>query len=387
MSGGALAGIRVLDVGAAVAGPWASTWLADHGADVILVEPVDRMDVMRFTGPVSGEQSGSWVQLHRNKRAIRVDLRQPDGRDIIKRLATEVDVFSQNMRPGVIERLGLGYEDIREINPELIYLSVSGFGPTGPNADQPVYDPVIQAMSGMADAQGGDFIKTFAADKVTAMTAANAVLTALVGRSRGTGGQHVEVNLFDATVSWLWMDCMWNQTIDKTTDVPTYTSWYAPYDTSDGQLAAVWVTPAQFAGAVEALNAPQLAADERFTTRANRVKYADEMREAFSTEIAKWSRDELIARLRANDVPCGPVLSRDEVRLDPQAKHNETVVEFEHPTEGLTRIARTPATLSETPAPRPQPAPGYGEHTAEVLGELGLDAAAIDDLRDRNIVA
>lgn len=384
---GALAGMKVIDVGAAVAGPWASTWLADHGADVVLVEPVDRMDVMRFTGPVSGDVSGSWVQLHRNKRAIRVDLRTDEGRDLIRRLAADADVFSQNMRPGVIERLGLGYDELAAINPELVYLSVSGFGPTGPYADQPVYDPVIQALSGMADAQGGDFIKTFAADKIAAMTAANAVLTALVGRSRGTGGQHVEVNLFDANVSWLWMDCMWNESIEATAEIPTYTSWYSPYDTVDGQVAAVWVTESQFAGAVAALEARYLADDERFATRADRVRNADEMREAFAAEIARWNRDDLIERFRANDVPCGPVLPREEVRFDPQTQHNETIVELEHPTEGLTRIARPPAKLSATPAPPTSNAPGYGQHTDEVLTEAGLGPDEIATLRHRGIVA
>lgn len=386
MSGGALEGVRVLDVGAAVAGPWASTWLADHGADVILVEPVDRMDVMRFTGPVSGDVSGSWVQLHRNKRAVRVDLRSEEGRDVILALATQMDVFSQNMRPGVIDRLGLGYDDLRAANPGLVYLSVSGFGPTGPYSDQPVYDPVIQAVSGMAEAQGGDFLKTFAADKITAMTAANAVLTALVGRSLGRGGQHVEVNLFDANVSWLWMDCMWNESIEAAPDVPTYTSWYSPYETRDGHIAAVWVTEQQFAGATSALEAPHLAENPRLADRASRVRHADEMREAFAAEIIKWGRDELIARFRANDVPCGPVLPRDEVRLDPQAEHNQTVVEIDHPTEGLTRIAKTPATLSETPPPQPTNAPGYGQHTDEVLTELGFDAATIEDLRHRAVI-
>lgn len=385
--GGALAGVRVLDVGAAVAGPWASTWLADQGADVILVEPVDRMDVMRVTGPVSGDTSGSWVQLHRNKRAIRLDLQSDDGRQIMHKLMTDIDVFSQNMRPGVADRLGLGFDELSAINPELVYLSVSGFGATGPYADQPVYDPVIQAMSGMAEAQGGDFMKTFAADKITAMTAANAVLSALFARSQGKGGQHVEVNLFDANVSWLWMDCMWNQSIEKTNDVPTYSSWYAPYDTGDGQLAAVWVTPSQFAGAVTALNAPHLAEDDRLKTRAARVRHADVMRQLFAVEIAKWGRDELIERFRANDVPCGPVLDRYEVRHDPQAKHNGTIVDLEHGTEGAISIAKSPATMSATPSPDLKSAPGYGEHTDEVLGEAGFAAIAIADLRQRGIIA
>lgn len=386
LSGGALEGIRVIDVGSAVAGPWASTWLADHGADVVLVEPVDRMDVMRFTGPVSGDTSGSWVQLHRNKRAIRVNLRNDDGRDLIRRLAADADVFSQNMRPGVIERLGLGYDDLSPLNPELVYLSVSGFGSSGPYVDQPVYDPVIQALSGMAESQGGDYFKTFAADKIAAMTAANAVLVALTGRALGKGGQHVEVNLLDANISWLWMDCMWNQSIDRADSVPTYTDWYSPYDTADGQIAAVWVTDSQFAGATKALEADHLQNDPRFASRADRVRNADSMREAFAVEIAKWGREEVIARLRNNDVPCGPVLARPEVPGDAQARHNGTVVELDHPTEGLTRVAKPPATLSGTPAPELRSAPGYGEHTDAVLTEAGFSADELAALRADGVI-
>lgn len=384
---GALQGIKVVDVGSAVAGPWASTWLADHGADVVMVEPVSGMDTMRLTGPVAGDISGSWVQLHRSKRAIRVDLKQPDGKRLVQRLAAGADVFSQNMRPGVIDRLGLGYDELRQLNEDLVYLSVSGFGATGPYADQPVYDPIVQALSGMAEMQGGDYVKTFAPDKITAMTAANAVLVALVGRGAGGGGQHVQVNMLDAVVSWLWMDCMWNQSIDKTPPIPTYTDWYSPYDAIDGQIAAVWVSDKQYIGATKALNAEHLADDPRFSARSGRIGNADQMRVVFAEEIAKWNRDELIARLRANDVPCGPVLHREEVRSDPQVVHSKTIIEQQHPTEGLIRIAKTPASLDRTPAPEPSLAPGYGEHTDEVLTELGVSAQELARLRSEGIVA
>jgi len=384
---GALAGIKVVDVGSAVAGPWASTWLADHGADVIMVEQVDGKDAMRLTGPVIGDTTGSYIQLHRSKRAIRVNLRHDDGRALIQRLVADADVFSQNMRPGVIERLGLGYHDLSALNPDLIYLSVSGFGPTGPYADQPVYDPIIQAVSGMAASQGGDYFKSAAADKLTGMTAANAVLVALVARGRGSGGQHVEVNMLDAVVSWLWMDCMWNEVSADTPDIPNYTDWYSPYDALDGQIAAVWLTEAQYQGAMTALEADHLRDDERFNSRAGRLANALEMREVISAEIAKWTRDELIARFRANDVPCGPVLDRPEVRLDPQVQHNGTIVDQEHPVGGSVRIAKTPATLGATPAPEPHPAPGYGEHTDEVLTSLGLSTGEIAELRAAGVVA
>ena len=201
MTAGALGGIRVVDVSAAVAGPWSSTQLGDHGADVILVEPVDRPDVMRVTGPIIGDVSGSWVAMNRNKRAIALNLRDERGLDLLLRLVDTADVFVQNFRPGVAERLGIGYNVLAARNPRLVYVSVSGYGPDGPYVGRPVYDPIIQAVSGLVDNQGGTLVKNVIADKVTALTAANAALAALVSRGLSGKGQHVEVNMLNARVA------------------------------------------------------------------------------------------------------------------------------------------------------------------------------------------
>lgn len=384
--GGALAGIRVVDVGSVVAGPWAATWLADQGADVIMVEPVDRLDVMRRTGPMAGEQSGVWVQLNRNKRAMRVDLQQEAGREIVLQLVDGADVFSQNMRPGVIERLGLGYEDLHARVPDLIYLSVSGFGPDGPYADQPVYDPVIQALSGLADVQNTDYVKSIIADKVTAMTAANGVLAALLARARGHGGQHVEVNMLDAAISWLWADGMWNHSIEGVDPVPTYSDWYAPYETLDGAIACIFINRSQFLGLLAALDAPHLAEDPRFATREARVVNNNTMRQVIAAEIAGWHRDELLARLRANDVPSAAVLPRNEVADDPQVRHNGTVVELTHEDGLQAAVIRSPIRLSGTPAPPLRPAPDFGQHTDEILADLGYDDADRARLRAEGVI-
>ncbi len=384
--GGALAGIRVVDVGSVVAGPWAATWLADQGADVIMVEPVDRLDVMRRTGPMVEDQSGVWVQLNRNKRAIRLDLRHPTGREIVLRLVDEADVFSQNMRPGVIERLGLGYDELARRVPELIYLSVSGFGPDGPYADQPVYDPVIQALSGLADVQNTDYVKSIAADKITAMTAANGVLAALLARARGQGGQHVQVNMLDAVISWLWADGMWNQSIEGVDPVPTYSDWYAPYDTKDGAIACIFINAAQFIGLLTALDALHLADDPRFATREARVHNNNTMREEIAAQIARWPRDEILARLRANDVPSAAVLPREAVADDPQVRHNGTVVELTHADGLAARVVRSPIRLSATPSPSLRPAPDLGQHTDEVLADLGYDDAECARLRAEGVI-
>lgn len=387
MGTGPLAGIKVVDVSGAVAGPWASSQLAEQGAEVIFVEKVGVPDVMRMTGAVIGDQSGSWVQLHRNKRGIDLDVRQDEGREILLQLADEADVFIQNFRPGVADRLGIGYEAMSARNPEIVYLSVSGFGPDGPYADQPVYDPIIQARTGMAEAQNGAYVKAVVADKTTAMAGANAVLAALVARAGGAGGQHIQVSLLDAMLNWMFVEVFWNDSVPDAEPAPTYSEWYDPWDTADGQIAANWVNFKQYRGACEALGRPDLADDPRFSTREARLRNSQAQREAFGELIRGFTTDEALAALREADVPSAPVLHRHEIFDDPQVRHNGTILESEHPIAGRVRTARPPARFSKTPTAIERPAPGKGEHTDEILTELGLASTEIARLRDAGIVA
>ena len=387
MGKGPLAGIKVVDISGAVAGPWATSQLAEQGADVILVEKVGIPDVMRMTGAIIGDQSGSWVQLHRNKRAIDLDVRTEEGREILLQLADEADVFVQNFRPGVVERLGIGYDDVAARNPNIIYLSVSGFGPDGPYADQPVYDPIIQARTGMAEAQNGDYVKAVVADKTTAMTGANAVLAALVARAGGAGGQHVEVNLLDSMLAWMFVEVFWNDSLPDAEPTPTYSEWYAPWDTSDGQIAANWTNFKQYSGACEALGRPDLANDPRFATRDARLKNSAAQRAEFAAALCTMTSEEALAALRKADVPSAPVLHRRDIFTDPQVLHNGSIIESEHPTAGRIRTARPPARYSATPTAIERHAPGKGEHTDEILARIGHDAASITRLRDAGVVA
>ncbi len=383
---GALSGIRVIDVSAAVAGPWTSSWLGDQGADVISVEPVHRPDVMRVTGPVLGDVSGSWVTMNRNKRSIAVDLRTAQGLDLVLRLVDGADVFVQNFRPGVAQRLGVGYDALSARNPKLIYVSVSGFGADGPYAGQPVYDPIVQALAGVVTSQGGTMVKNVMVDKVTAMTAANATLAALVARGRTGRGQHVEVNMLDATLAFNFLDVFWNHTIADAEPVPTYTDWYEPFATSDGQLALAWPTDDKFRQATEHLGHPQLAEDPRFATRAARIRYGAELVEACRPVFAALTTAAALDALRRADVPSGPVKDRDAALADPQVIHNGIVQTHVHPTAGTIRIAGPPARMSDTPTAVRRHAPGFGEHTGEVLAELGLTADDIAALRAAKIV-
>ena len=387
MGTGPLEGITVVDVSSAVAGAWVSTQLAEMGAEVVLIEKVGASDVMRLTGAIVGDQSGCWVQMHRNKRGMDLDIRDPRGREILVRLVEGADVFIQNFRPGVAERLRIGYADLSAINPDLVYLSVSGFGPDGPYAHQPVYDPIIQSLTGMTEAQGGDFVKSATADKTTAMTGATAVLGALLARANGAGGQHVEVNLLDSTLSWMWLDYFWNESVPEAPRTPTYSEWYSPWQTTDGWVGAIWPSDEQYARVCVKLGVSHLADDPRFATREARIRNSNEHQEVFAKLLGEFTTADALKALEEADVPCAPVLSITEVFDDPQVKHNETVLAHRHPVIGEVRTARFPARFSKTPTQVERLAPTKGEHTDEVLTELGLSGGEIAELRNDGIVA
>lgn len=384
---GPLAGIKVVDVSSAVAGPWVSSWLAEQGADVIFIEKVGIPDVMRLTGAVSGDQSGCWVHMHRNKRGMDLDIRSDEGREVLMRLVVDADVFIQNFRPGVVERLRIDYSSLAKINPDLVYLSVSGFGSDGPYAGRPVYDPIIQALSGMTEAQNGTYVKAVVADKTTAMAGANAVLAALLARANGAGGQHVEIALLDTMLHWMWLEVFWNESVPDAEPTPTYSEWYEPWDTADGQIAANWVNFGQYKGACQALGRPDLAEDPRFATRDARLRNADAQRTEFAAILKPMTTVDAISALEAADVPCARVLSREEVFTDPQVLHNRIIVDETHPTAGRTRTVKPPARFNSTPTALQRHSPGKGEHTDEILRELGFDDHDIQRLRVEDVVA
>ena len=383
---GPLVGLKVLDASAVVAGPWASTQLADLGADVIFVERVDGADTMRLTGPVNGEQSGCWVAMHRNKRSLALNLRDAQAIEILKKLAAESDIFLQNFRPGVADRLGIGYDDLKAVNPNLIYISISGFGPTGPYANQPVYHPIVQGLSGAAFAQGGDFFKSIIVDKTTAMTTATAALAAVIARSNGAGGQHIQISLLESILAWLWPDVYWNHALPDSEPVPTYSIWYSPYNTADGQISAVWVSYKQFQSAARALGRPDLAVDERFASREGRLRHSLLMRAEFGAALKGLTTEQALAALRTADVPSAPVLALDDVFDDPQVIHTGIIVEEQHPTAGRIVTTRPPAHFSETPTAITRPAPDRGQHSEEILSALGFDAADIAEMREAGTI-
>jgi crotonobetainyl-CoA:carnitine CoA-transferase CaiB-like acyl-CoA transferase len=393
---GPLDGYRIIDLTVIAAGPFATMMLADQGADVIKVEPPGIGDVMRFLGTSRGGVSVLWVNCNRNKRSIVLNLRQERGRAILLDLVAGADVFVQNFRPGVIERLGIGEPELRRVRPDLIYVSISAFGPTGPYAKKPAYDHIIQGIVGAAAVQADrktgrpENIRTIFCDKLTAQVVAQGITAALLARERGKGGQHLRVSMLDAAIAFLWPDCGANETIlEGDVNVqPLLSATYRVSDATDGYFSVAGISDAQMHGMFRAFGRPELVSDPRFATAEARTRNLDALLAELTDKRIDMTQREVLAALEAEDVPCGPVHARiADVLSDPQVVANETFVESFHPQLGRIREAQPPLHFEGTPAAIQRPAPGLGQHTDEILEEIGKSADEIADLRDCGIVA
>lgn len=393
---GPLTGLRVLDLGSLVAGPLAATLLGDQGAEVIKVELPGQGDLFRHVGSSRGGMSGTFALLNRGKRSISLRVSDERGLDVYRALARTADVVIQNLRPGVVDRLGIGYEATRALREDVVYLSVSGFGQTGPYADVGAYDNVIQAYSGLADSQAdaeGEpaLVQQLLTDKLTAYTGAQAVSSALVGRERGLGGQHIELSLLDTAIGFLWPERA-NHLIlqgDGVATQPPVGPNFKLIPLADGAGTATSFGDAEFAGLCRALDLHELTEDPRLANTAARMQNLDHWTHAIRNEMepaaAKLTREAFHRRLAAEDVPHGIVRRLEEVHEDPQVQWNETFVEQEHPVAGRMRAPRHAARFLGTPLEDAAPAPLLGEHTDEILAELGL-AERVEMLRADGVV-
>ena len=384
---GPLAGYRVIDVTQMLSGPMSTMILGDQGADVIKVEPPDAGDLTRAFS--STGISPTFSMINRNKRSVALDLKCERGVGLLKQLVAESDVFVQNFRPGTVERLGIDEPALRQVKPDLIYVSISGFGEVGPYTHKRVYDPVIQALSGLTDIQRDPvtgrpkMMRLVIPDKVTALTAAQAITAALLTRERTGTGQHVRLAMLDAVVSFLWPEGMASHTFvrnDEAVSRPPDTRDLI-FETADGYITAGAMSDKEWAGMVRALDQPEWLEDERFRTPAGRMKHADARLEMTAEVMKTRTSAEWLARLDAEQVPCAPALSRHDMLTNEQIVANRLIVESEHPHVGRTRMTRPAARFAETPAELRLPAPMLGEHTEQVLTEIGLSSAQIADLR------
>jgi crotonobetainyl-CoA:carnitine CoA-transferase CaiB-like acyl-CoA transferase len=383
---GPLKGIRVLDMSMVVSGPFCTMMLGDLGADIIKIEPPEG-DVTRM--PSNSDRGGMTIGMlnwNRNKRALMLDLKREGAAEVLLKMSEQADAVIQNVRPGVVDRLGVGYEAVAARNPKIVYCSIAGYGFSGPFVNKPAYDPIIQGMAGVMISQRTQgrprALKNILADKVTAMTAAISILAALNEAQRSGKGQHLTIAMIDAVAYYLMPDVASRHTyLPDQRGVPPSMNTLEPFQTEDGYITIAPLTDKHWAGILDAVGHPEwFEGDE---PRPERVKRSiKNLIKHFPTKpSAYW-----LERIEAADVPCGPLNDFDSIWVDPQFTANETFFEYEHPTAGRVRAVRSPAKFSRTKPELWRHAPTLGQQTDEILNDFGFSANEIAKLRADQVV-
>ncbi|MBL6787653.1 MAG: CoA transferase [PS1 clade bacterium] len=391
---GPLDGVKVLDLTSMVSGPVSTMMLADQGAEVIKIEPINGEQVRHMAAPHNGVNP-VFYSCNRGKKSVALDLKSDAGKEILMKLADEADVFIQNFRPGAIDRMGFGETVLRARNKDLIYVSISGFGEEGPYAQSRVYDPVIQALTGATDIQADrvsgrpQMFRIIIADKVTSLTAAQAMSSALYAREKTGKGQHVRLSMLDTMIAFFWPEGMAGLVYgEKEFDVRKLQGTMdLIYKTKDRYITAGAVSDSEWSGMCRALKREDFLEDERFSTSAARVVNAEERKKLTGDEIEKWDSAELLQRFQEEGVPSAPLLNRMELMAHDQILANDSIERVVHEGFGEVRQARPAAHFDQTPSAIQGPAPKLGEHGREVLAEIGYDTNEIDALISAKVLA
>ncbi len=374
-----LQGIRVLDLSRVLAGPYCTMVLGDLGADVIKVEPPEGDETRAWGPPFAGGESAYYLCVNRNKRGMVVNLKTDEGKKILRELALQSDVFVENFRPDTLKKFGLDYETLHELNPKLIYCSITGFGQTGSMKDKPGYDFMIQALGGLMSITGepeGEPMKTGVAvvDLFAGQNAIIAILAALQARTLTGRGQHLDISLFDSQVGWL-ANVASNYLISDNLPkrhgnahpniVP-----YQSFQASDGWFAIAVGNDRQFVRLCEMLGKPELAVDGKFATNSARVQNREELISLLVFIFKTASVSEWLAKLEEAEIPCGPIQNFEQVFSMPNVKEREMLVHMQHPTIGQLPLVGSPLKMSETPVEYRLSPPLMGEHTKNILMEV-----------------
>lgn len=386
-----LNGINVVEMGVMIAVPGASATLVGLGANVIKVEDTRRGDELRSYGSTRGGMSGWFANVNAGKQSIAVDLQTESGKEIFWQLLEEADVLIQGFRAGVLGKLGFDYETVAARLPGLIYCSSTGFGETGPYADQPAFDPIVQALSGWAGIQQVDgnptLHKTMVSDKTAAAYNAMAIMAALVQRGNTGKGCYIEASMLESNIMFNWPDVMMQCTLldDDARHIPNIFSSYRLYECTDGWVTIACGTDQQWLSFCTATDRPECAEDPRFKTAADRGGNIAEFFNMTAELAAPFDSDTLVARLRAADVPVAPVHAPEAVKEDPHVQARGFIREVEHPVAGRFLSPQTPASMFGQ-ANDPGPAPVHGEQTRSILENLGFDDEQIAKLQASGVI-
>jgi len=393
---GPLQGMKVIELAHIMAGPVCGLMLADMGADVIKVEKPDGDDSRRFVPPKIGDESAAYMMMNRNKRGIALNLKDPSAVEALRRLLAEADVVIENYRMGTMERLGLGYDTLRELNPRLIYAEISGFGRTGPYAERGGFDLIAQGMSGLmsitGEGPGRPPVKTGAPiSDISAGILAAMGVSAAYARMLQTGqGQKVDTSLFEAAITQTyWQSAIAFATGDAPGPMGSAHPLNAPYQafrTSDGWINVGAANQRNWERFLDVIGAPDLGQDPRFASNLDRMKNLPELVEILNGYLEKDSSQAWLDRMDAAGLPAGPVLDINQMHQDPQALSREMIVDLDHPTAGPVKTLGHPVKFSETPGSIRSAAPVLGQHSREILAEAGFDDARITQMIDAGAV-
>ena len=388
-----LESVTILEFSTMITASLASMMMAEQGARVIKVEPMEMGDPMRYIGARKADISALFANCNRGKESLRIDLKSAEGVETIKAMIPAVDVVIHNFRPGVMDKLGLGSECLRSINPKLIYTAISGFGTKGPLSGAPAYDPMIQAHAGVAAAQGrGDqpaFMRTLLCDKITGYTACQAVTSALFMRERVGEGQHLDLSMIDSGLFFIFLDGFQNDTLlsdDHERGPLLIDILYDPWLCSDGSVIISLGSYEIQRRFLTAIDMSQLLEDPRFDSFENQIRNIRELKALVAPRCASLTCDDMVDRLRLADVPCAKVMTREEVLSQEQLAANGTVEIYDHPVAGLSRRVLSPPLFGGERLEPGSGAPTHGQHTDSVLQSFGLSGERVQYLRNNAVI-